>query len=341
MQKIFPETLQATLAKGLQPFYLLTGGDLLLVNESKDLIVQAARTHGFEEKQEISIKADTNWEALFETAQSIGLFFNRQIIVLNLPESPTATQFKQLAELFTLSHSDLLFVIHLPKFSKAMEKQAWFSQIESQLVQIHCQTPEIGKMPQWLSHRAKSMNLDLENEANQLLCYSYEGNLLALKQALQLLQLRFPDGKISLNRVQEIVEHSAQFTPFQWIDALFEGKIGRSQRILQHLQNEDVQAVVLLRIVQKELMILLEITRSPTPITSSHQSLFIGNLRNEFDRLKIWQNRRPFYTQAAQRLSYKKLYALIQQLAELERKVKQEFSDDIWQELARFSANFA
>lgn len=341
MQKIFPETLQATLAKGLQPFYLLTGGDLLLVNESKDLIVQAARTHGFEEKQEISIKADTNWEALFETAQSIGLFFNRQIIVLNLPESPTATQFKQLAELFTLSHSDLLFVIHLPKFSKAMEKQAWFSQIESQLVQIHCQTPEIGKMPQWLSHRAKSMNLELENEANQLLCYSYEGNLLALKQALQLLQLRFPDGKISLNRVQEIVEHSAQFTPFQWIDALFEGKIGRSQRILQHLQNEDVQAVVLLRIVQKELMILLEITRSPTPITSSNQPLFIGNLRNEFDRLKIWQNRRPFYTQAAQRLSYKKLYALIQQLAELERKVKQEFSDDIWQELARFSANFA
>lgn len=341
MQKIFPETLQATLAKGLQPFYLLTGGDLLLVNESKDLIVQAARTHGFEEKQEISIKADTNWEALFETAQSIGLFFNRQIIVLNLPESPTATQFKQLAELFTLSHSDLLFVIHLPKFSKAMEKQAWFSQIESQLVQIHCQTPEIGKMPQWLSHRAKSMNLELENEANQLLCYSYEGNLLALKQALKLLQLRFLDGKISLNRVQEIVEHSAQFTPFQWIDALFEGKIGRSQRILQHLQNEDVQAVVLLRIVQKELMILLEITRSPTPITSSNQPLFIGNLRNEFDRLKIWQNRRPFYTQAAQRLSYKKLYALIQQLAELERKVKQEFSDDIWQELARFSANFA
>lgn len=341
MQKIFPETLQLSLAKGLQPFYLLTGSDLLLVNESKDLIVQAARTNGFEEKQEVDIKTDTHWEALFEIAQSMGLFFSRQIIVLNFPESPTATQFKQLAELFALSHNDLLFVLYLPKFTKAMEKQAWFSQIEPQLVQIQCQTPEIGKMPQWLSHRAKSMNLALENEANQLLCYSYEGNLLALKQALQLLQLRFPDGKISLNRAQEIVEHSAQFTPFQWIDALFEGKVGRSQRILQHLQNEDVQAVVLLRIVQKELMILLEITRSPTPITSSNQPLFIGNLRNEFDRLKIWQSRRPFYTQAAQRLSYKKLYALIQQLAELERKVKQEFSDDIWQELTRFSANFA
>lgn len=341
MQKIFPEALQLSLDKGLQPFYLLTGSDLLLVNESKDHIVQVARQNGFDEKQEIDIKNDTNWEELFESAQSMGLFFARQIIILNLPEAPTTAQFKKLAELCALSHSDLLFILHLPKLSKAMEKQAWFTQIEAQLVQVNCQTPDISKLPQWLNNRAKAMNLQLEAEANQLLCYSYEGNLLALKQALQLLQLRFTDGNISLHHAKEVVEQSAQFTPFQWIDALFEGKIGRAHRILQHLQNEEVQAVVLLRIVQKELLILLEITRSPTPVLSSQQPLFIGNLRAEFDRLKIWQNRRPFYSQVVQRLSYKKLYALIQQLAELERKVKQEFSDDIWQELARFSANFA
>ncbi len=51
---------------------------------------------------------------------------------------------KNLAELLALSHSDLLFILHLPKFTKAMEKQPWFSQIEPQLVQINCQTPEIS-----------------------------------------------------------------------------------------------------------------------------------------------------------------------------------------------------
>ncbi|HDL5448292.1 TPA: DNA polymerase III subunit delta [Mannheimia haemolytica] len=340
MQKIFPETLQFSLNKGLQPFYLLTGNDLLLVNETKDAIIHTARLNGFDEKKEVEIKNDTNWEELFEAAQSMGLFFARQIMVLNFPDSPTATQFKKLAELCAFIHSDLLFILHLPKFSKTMEKQAWFTQIELNLVQINCQTPELSKLPQWVSHRAKAMNLQIENEANQLLCYSYEGNLLALKQALQLLQLNATDGKITLTKAQEVVEHSAQFTPFQWIDALFEGKIQRAQRILYHLQNEEVQAVVLLRIVQKELMILLEITRNPTAVVSSEQSLFIGNLRTEFDRLKIWQNRRPFYNQLTQRLTYQKLYALIQQLAELERKVKQEFSDDIWQELERFSAQF-
>ncbi|WP_150539165.1 DNA polymerase III subunit delta [Actinobacillus vicugnae] len=341
MQKIFPEALPSVLSKSLSPFYLLTGNDLLLLNETKDQIVQAAQAADFDEKQDVNIAADTKWDDLFEAAQSNGLFFNRQIIILNLPETPTAIQMKKVAELCNFSHSDLLLIICLPKFSKAMEKQAWFTQIASQTVQINCQTPEISKLPNWLSNRAKAMSLQVEPEAIQLLCYSYEGNLLALKQALQMLQLRFNDGKISLSRAKEIVEQSAQFSPFQWIDALLEGKIARAERILKHLQNEEMQPVVLLRIIQKELLVLLELTRAPRPITNSHQPLFIGNLRAEFDRLKIWQNRRPFYQAAVHRLTYQRLYRLIQKLAELEKKVKQEFSDEIWLELERFSTHFA
>lgn len=340
MQKIFPDALPNLLAKGLSPFYLLTGADPLLILEAKDQIIQTARLAEFEEKQEIAISNDTKWETLFEIAQSNGLFFNRQILILNLPETPTASQFKKVAELCALSHSDLLLILSVPKFTKMMEKQAWFCQIEPQLVQINCQTPDISKLPQWVTHRAKTMDLQLEAEAVQLLCYSYEGNLLALKQALQLLQLQFTDGKISLKRAQEIVEQSAQFTPFQWIDALLEGKIARAVRILHHLQNEDVQAVVLLRIVQKELQILLEITCSPTPVQSS-QTLYAGNLRAEFDRLKIWQNKRMGYQNAVGRLTYRQLYQLIQQLANLERQVKHEFNEAIWQELERFCALFA
>lgn len=340
MQKLFPEALPTALSKGLSPFYLLTGNDLLLLNEAKDSIIQTARAAEFDEKQEITVGNDTKWDLLFEIVQSVGLFSSRQIIILNLPENPTASQFKMLAELCTFSNPDILFIITLAKFNKAMEKQAWFTQIEPQLVQVNCQTPELSKLSQWLHHRAKAMALQIETEAVQLLCYSYEGNLLALKQALQLLQLRFPDGNINLVRAKEIVEQSAQFTPFQWIDALLEGKIARSERILKHLENEEIQPVVLLRIIQKELITLLELSRT-TSISSSYQTLFNGNLKSEFDRLKIWQNRRPFYQAAIQRFTYRQLYQLIQALAELEKQVKQAFSHDIWQQLARFSALFA
>lgn len=340
MQKLFPEALPLHLTKGLAPCYLLTGSDLLLLNESKDVIVQTARQQGFDEKTDISISNDTKWDDVFEIAQSMGLFSQRQILILNLPETISVALTKQLDTFCSLIHSDLLPIFALPKFNKSVEKQAWYQKIESQAVQINCQTPEIAKLPNWVAQRAKTMSLEIETEAIQLLSYSYEGNLLALKQALQLLQLRFPEGNINLARVKEVIEQSAQFTPFQWVDALLEGKISRAGRILKHLQNEEVQPVLLLRIIQKELLTLIEITRSPQ-LVPSHTPLFTGNLRTEFDRLKIWQNRRPFYVQACQRLTYQRLYALIQALANLEKSIKQTFDEQqIWIELERFSSLF-
>lgn len=339
LQRIFPETLNNALEKGLSPFYLLVGQDLLLVGEVKENIVSQAKTHDFDEKTEITLSAETKWENLYEQAQAGGLFFNRQIFILNLPENITVAQQKSLNELLSLSHSDLLFILHLPKLSKAMEKQTWFTQIQQNSLLINCQTPDISKMPMWLNYRAKIMKLHLDHEAIQLLCYSYEGNLLALKQALQLLQLQYGENPIGLNQAKTIVEQSAQFTPFQWIDALLLGKIARAVRILRQLENEDVQAVVLLRILQKEVMVLLEITRAPQAISLDH-ALYLSNLRAEFDRLKIWQNKRPIYQSAAQRLTYRKLFSIIQSLAEIEKKVKQEFSDEVWNDLERLSIQF-
>lgn len=339
LQRIFPEGLDLTLEKGLKPFYLLSGQDPLLINEVKTKIALSAKVQEFDEKTEVHINNETNWDDLFALTQSNGLFFSRQILILNLPEAPTVAQQKSLVELLGYVHSDLLFILHAPKLTKAMEKQAWFLRISEEGILVNCQTPDIQKLPSWVTQRVRTIGLELEPDAVQFLCYNYEGNLLALNQALQLLQLQLSNGKITLTQTKSVIEQSAQFTPFQWIDALLEGKIARAIRILHHLNNEDVQPVLLLRFVQKELMLLLEITRSPQQTLSS-QSLFAGNLRSEFDRLKVWQNRRGLYQNLVQKMNYRKLYSLIQHLSELEKQVKQSFSDDIWAELERFSAQF-
>ena len=63
-------------------------------------------------------------------------------------------------------------------------------------------------------------------------------------------------------------------------------------------------------------------------------------LREQFDRLKVWQNRRLLFSQIIQRLTYRKLYLFFQQLTDVERSAKQEFSDDIWQQLEALSVRF-
>ena len=108
-----------------------------------------------------------------------------------------------------------------------------------------------------------------------------------MKQALQLLDLLYPDHKLTYNRVKSVVEQSSVFTPFQWIDALLSGKANRSKRILRGLQAEDVQPVILLRTLQRELLTLLELTKPQLRNPSLNTSLPTQTLKADFDRLKI------------------------------------------------------
>ncbi len=340
MNRIFPEQLAVSLKNNLSGIYYLLGQDPLLLSESRDLIIQTAIAQGFDEKFEVQADNSTDWNDLFERCQSIGLFFNKQILILNLPENPTALLHNNLSELISLLNADVLLILQLPKLTKPMEKQEWFKraeQYEPHIPLVNCQTPNAEQLPRWVLNRAKTMGLNIEQEAVQLLCYSYENNLLALKQSLQLFALLYPDNKLTFARVKSVVEQASVFTPFQWIDALLEGKESRARRILQGLQAEEVQPVILLRTLQRELLVLLELSKPQQRLTDLDQALPLSQLREGFDRLKVWQNRRPFFTQAFQRLTYRKLYLILQQLAQLERAVKQDFSADVWDMLADLS----
>ena len=342
MNRLFPEQLTHSLERKLAALYFLVGEDPLLIEESLDAIQQAAMKALFDEKIGLEINASTDWNDLFERVQSMGLFFNKQIIVLDLPENLTALLQNKLSEFISLLTPDVLPVFRFAKLTKAMEKQAWFmaaNQYEPQAVVINCQTPNAEQLPRWVVNRAKSLGLSIEQEAVQLLCYSYENNLLALKQTLQLLDLLYPDHKLTFARVNSVVEQSSVFTPFQWVDAMLAGKASRACRILNGLKDEEIQPIVLLRTLQRDLMTLFELSK--TEQRPSFDSLLpTSQLREHFDRLKVWQNRRVLFTQAVQRLTYRKLYLFCQQLAEVERSAKQEFNDDIWQQLEALSIEF-
>lgn len=339
MNRIFPEQLNQHLSQRLAKVYFLVGQDPLLLSESEDAIYKTANQQGFDEKNSIQIDSQTDWAQLIESCQSMGLFFNKQVMVLNLPENFTALLQKNLQEFISVLHDDILLILQIAKLAKANENQAWFvelNQYESSAILVNCQTPTAENLPRWVKNRTKAMGLEADDEAIQQLCYSYENNLLALKQALQLLDLLYPDHKLNYNRIISVVEQSSIFTPFQWIDVLLMGKANRAKRILKGLQAEDVQPVILLRTLQRELFTLLELTKPQQRIMTT-EKLPIQQIKTEFDRLKIWQNRRPLFLSAIQRLTYQKLYEVIQELANIERLAKQEFSDEVWIKLADLS----
>lgn len=162
---------------------------------------------------------------------------------------------------------------------------------------VSCQTPEYAQLPRWLAARAKQHQLQLDDAASQLLCYCYEGNLLALAQALERLALLWPDGKLTLPRVEQAVNDAAHFTPYHWVDALLAGKSKRVLHVLQQLRLEGCEPAILLRTLQRELLLLVTLKRRATHTP----------LRSLFDKHRVWQNRRQLLSDALTRLSGEQL----------------------------------
>ncbi|UYU32961.1 DNA polymerase III subunit delta [Siccibacter colletis] len=328
MIRLYPEQLQAQLHEGLRLAYLLLGNDPLLLQESQDAVRRAAAAAGFEEHHTFAIDASTDWQQLFALCQEMSLFASRQTLLLLLPDNgPNAAINEQLATLVSLLHDDLLLIVRGNKLTKAQENAAWIAGLTQRAVQVSCQTPEQAQLPRWVAARAKQMKLSLDDAANQLLCYCYEGNLLALAQALERLSLLWPDGKLTLPRVEEAVNDAAHFTPFHWVDALLAGKSKRALHILQQLRLEGSEPVILLRTLQRELLQLVNLQRA-----SAHTPL-----RALFDKQRVWQNRRQLVTDALARLSAAQLSSAVHQLCQIELTIKQDFGQSVWSELEALS----
>ena len=328
MIRLYPEQLRAQLNEGLRAAYLLLGNDPLLLQESRDAVRQVAAAQGFEEHHTFSIDPNTDWNAIFSLCRAMSLFASRQTLLLLLPENgPNAAINEQLLTLTGLLHDDLLLIVRGNKLSKAQENAARFTALANRSVQVTCQTPEQAQLPRWVAARAKQLNLELDDAANQVLCYCYEGNLLALAQALERLSLLWPDGKLTLPRVEQAVNDAAHFTPFHWVDALLMGKSKRALHILQQLRLEGSEPVILLRTLQRELLLLVNLKRQ-----SAHTPL-----RALFDKHRVWQNRRGMMGEALNRLSQPQLRQAVQLLTRTELTLKQDYGQSVWAELEGLS----
>jgi DNA polymerase-3 subunit delta len=328
MIRIYPEQLSAQLHEGLRACYILVGNEPLLLQESQDAVRAAAQQQDFTEHFSVAVDAQTDWDAIYATCQALSLFASRQTLLLTLPDNgPNGAMAEHLVTLSSLLHADILLLLRVAKLTKAQENSAWFKALSTHAVLVPCQTPEQAQLPRWVAARAKSLKLNVDDAAIQLLCYCYEGNLLALAQALERLSLLWPDGKLTLPRVEQAVNEAAHFTPFHWVDALLAGKSKRAQHILRQMQAEEGEPVILLRTVQRELMLLLTLQRqmARTPI------------RTLFDQHRVWQNRRPLFTDALQRLSARQLTQAIHLLTRIELTLKQDYGQSVWSELETLS----
>ncbi len=315
------------------PVYLVTGDETLLHDEATDSIRGFLRNQAFTDRELMHVDAQFNWERVFEMANSLSLFAQRQIIEIRLGSQKINKAISDLLQKYLDNPApDSVLLILADRMDANTKKSAWFKRVEQCGVIVEIWPIEAEQLPQWLSQRASQKGLSFDKEAIQVLADRVEGNLLAAQQELEKLTLLFPNTQLTAEDVDAAVCDSSRFDIFTLTDAALSSQPARCQHIIHALKQEGVEPAVALWALTRELRTLYSL------IEAISQGKNYDQLAQKF---RIWGKRKTLVRTACRRLNTDLLEKLLQQAAIADGAIKGQNRADPWLTLNQISLRLA
>lgn len=289
--KVRADQLTQQLKKNLAPIYIISGDEVLLVQEAADTIRKTVQLHRIEERLRFVADAQFDWQDVINENQSLSLFSSRRLFDIQI-DKMGEKHTKALTQLGQSLSEDNIILLTLPKLDARTQKAKWFSQLENQGVFIQVWPIDGNRLPAWVQQRAQALELSLSRDAASVVCERGEGNLLALSQELEKLALIHGQGaKIDAEKVVDSVADSSRYSIYDLSDRLLMGKTKDAMHCLSQLLAEGVEASIILWLFNREVQSL----------TNLLQKMQNTNLRQACQAERIWDKRIPFYESAMSR----------------------------------------
>ncbi len=325
--KQLPIHLKNTLA----PIYLITGDVLLLRQEAKDAIRQAAQRAGFVHYQRFDVEAQFDWQRLAYTANHFSLFDEKIFIEISNPEGKFDDEASKVICAYCENPpEDKILLLNCPKLTGPQQKTRWFKALQEKAIVLTIWPIKIHEFPAWLMERLKQANFTADKDALTYLAESTQGNLLASQQAITKLQLLFPEKKtIGLQEMSMAINDNAQFDIFELSRCCLQGQPREVLRIFAHLAVEAEPTLVLWLLARdcRSLLTMfyqLQQGQSMAQVLSSQ-----------------WDTHKPLYQQALNRQNMKTLETLLKKCSRADQIIKGVLPGDAWQTLTDISLELA
>lgn len=251
--QVYANKLQQHLATQLRPLYLVFGDDDFLRLQALSEIRQAAKQKGFSEREVFQQNAEFRWFELQQSSQNLSLFANQRILELEMPNAaPGQEGAKALQAFIEQQADDTLLILHGPKLKAEQQRSKWFKMLDKHGVFVPVYTPDKTQLHQFIQQRAHYYQLSLDAEAMQLLVNWYEGNLLALDQALAKLALLHLNKQVNANDVHNSADEQSRYDVFALQDALLKGQADAFFHRLQRLFETDGEPAIIHWLLQRE-----------------------------------------------------------------------------------------
>ena len=320
--KLKTEQLNTHLQKGLAPFYVISGDEPLLVQETCDQIRLATKKQGIEERELLHAESGFDWGDLVEQANAMSLFASRRLIEVRIPNGKPSDKGKAILEIIANPNPDNVVLIVTPRLDAATQKTKWFKAIEAAGVFIAIWPIDRNQLAGWLQRRIQAAGMSASQDAVALFAQRIEGNLLAGVQEIEKMRM-MGTQQISAELIEEATADSARYDAFALADSCLMGNIGDATRILSHLKAEGHEAIMILGALVRKIRQLISL-----------QSYGPQRLTEGFKSQNIWPKQQPPFKSALSRLNQTELFESLQTAEQIDRAIKGD-GNDPWLLLSR------
>ncbi|MGE0114148.1 MAG: DNA polymerase III subunit delta [Steroidobacteraceae bacterium] len=331
--KLNPDSLAAQLKKTLPTICLITGDEPLLLGEACDQVREAARARGFSERQVFFVERGFDWQELRAATQAMSLFAEQRLIEVRLAgASPGNGGSEVLCDIAAQGATDLLIMVVADKLDARSLSTKWVSAIDRHGLLVQVWPVEMAQLPVWIERRLQRAGLKTDAGVAQLLAERVEGNLLAAQQEIDKLALLHGDKPLTTDNVLDAVADSARYDVLQLGVAAMQGNAARALHILDGLQQEGIDAVLVLWGVNKDLQWLARVAFNVARGQSADSAMQSAG---------VWKPRQAAMKQALTRLKLPALRAMLVDAAQVDAAIKGVNRRDPWAELRGLVARLA
>lgn len=322
---IKPERLARALEQSLASVYLLAGAEPLLLQESRDLVLQVARRHGFVERSVYHTGSSFDWEIIKNAAGEQSLFSSRNVIDVRLPTGkPGQDGGKFFSQWARSPDPDRLLIISCDEWDSASRKSRWAAELGAAGVLVEIWPVKAKELSVWVERRMRSAGLSPEREAVRLLADLVEGNLFAAQQEIEKLALLNPGSTVTVDVIRRSVSNSTRFDAFRLSECLLGGQAGDCLKVASGLRRTGVALQAITGAMYYQI----------GQLDAVRVAVQAGeNEARAFSRMRVFAMAQPLFRHALNRLSDRQIGDAFRALALMDRQSKGRAAGDAWQTL--------
>ena len=167
---------------------------------------------------------------------------------------------------------------------------AWVRALEKVGTLISIAPLSSNSLKVWVKNKAKELNIEIAQEALQLLTEKTEGNLMATLQEIRKLSLVYPSEKIDLDKMKKSITGSSKYSIFDFSNAFVSRNTSKAIQVLESLKVEGTPETLIIWALTRELNNLFKVSKSGSTKGIWGPRSYLDSLAKtskEIDRYKI------------------------------------------------------